>query len=174
MHEVDLAQINENIDKVEFQISRLQIRSPIQGFVKGLKVKTIGGIVEGGGVITEIIPISGNLLAEVRIKPKDIGHVKLGQYANVKITSYDFSRYGTVRGVLEHISANTFFDSENHVRYYLGKIRLEKNFLGNNSRENIIFPGMTLQSEIVTGSKSILSYLIKPIYSNLSQSFKER
>lgn len=169
----DLAQIDEVTRKLSDQIYRLDIRSPSYGYVKGLKVKTIGGVIESGKVIIEIVPLEGTLVIDTKIKPRDVGHVKIGQLVRVKVSSYDFSRYGTVNGTLEYISATTFIN-EDGTRYYLGKVSLEKNYVGKDPIRNLIIPGMTVQADIVTGNKSILAYLLKPINAAIATAFTER
>lgn len=119
------------------------------------------------------MPLEGNLIIETQIQPKDIGHVKTGQSVNVKISSYDFSRYGTIEGVLEYISATTFVNDDG-TRYYMGRVSIAKNYVGNNEKENLIVPGMTVQADIVTGAKSILAYLLKPIHTSVTTAFTER
>ena len=171
--ESDMAQLKENIEKLQEQVSRLEIRSSSYGYVKSLKVKTIGAVVQTGQVLAEIVPLEGNLIVETQINPKDVGHIQIGQRVTVKFSAYDFSRYGTVEGRLDYISATTFVNTDNS-RYYLGRVSLSKNYVGNDSKYNIILPGMTVQADIVTGSKSILAYLLKPIHTSVSTAFTER
>ena len=99
--------------------------------------------------------------------------MKTGQLVNVKVSSYDFSRYGTIEGVLEYISATTFVN-EDGTRYYMGRVSIEKNYVGRDSKQNLIVPGMTVQADIVTGGKSILAYLLKPIHTSITTAFTER
>jgi len=159
--------------KLKEQVARLEIKSPSYGFVKVLNIKTIGGVVESGQVLAEIVPLEGNLIIETQIQPKDIGHVKTGQHVNVKISSYDFSRYGAIDGVLEYISATTFVNDDG-TRYYMGRVSISQNHVGSDDRKNLIVPGMTVQADIVTGSKSILAYLLKPIHTSVTTAFTER
>lgn len=171
--EGDINQIEETIKKLEEQVNRLEIKSPSYGFVKVLNVKTLGGVIESGQILAEIVPLEGNLIIETQIQPKDIGHVKTGQSVNVKVSSYDFSRYGTIEGVLEYISATTFVNDDGS-RYYMGRVSIEKNYVGSNETNNLIVPGMTVQADIVTGAKSILAYLLKPIHTSVTTAFSER
>ncbi len=171
--EGDINQIEETIKKLEEQVNRLEIKSPSYGFVKVLNVKTLGGVIESGQILAEIVPLEGNLIIETQIQPKDIGHVKTGQSVNVKVSSYDFSRYGTIEGVLEYISATTFVNDDGS-RYYMGRVSIEKNYVGSNEKNNLIVPGMTVQADIVTGAKSILAYLLKPIHTSVTTAFSER
>ncbi len=169
----NIAQIEENIEKLEEQVKRLEIASPSYGYVKVLNVKTIGGVIESGQVLAEIVPLEGNLILEVQIQPRDIGYMKVGQPVNIKISSYDFSRYGTVDGVLEYISATTFTNDDD-TRYYTGRVSIAQNYVGSDPKKNLILPGMTAQADIVTGSKSILAYLLKPIHTSVTTAFTER
>lgn len=171
--EGDINQLEETVKKLQEQVSRLEIKSPSYGFVKVLNIKTLGGVIESGQILAEIVPLEGNLIIETQIQPKDIGHVKTGQSVNVKISSYDFSRYGTIEGVLEYISATTFVNDDG-TRYYMGRVSIAKNYVGNNEKENLIVPGMTVQADIVTGAKSILAYLLKPIHTSVTTAFTER
>lgn len=171
--ETDLEQVKEQIKKLKERVDRLEVKSPSYGYVKVLNVKTIGGVIESGKTIAEIVPLEGNLIVEIKIKPRDIGHITIGQDVNVKVSSYDFSRYGLVEGKLKYISATTFANDDG-TRYYMGRVSLEKNYVGKDSSQNLIVPGMTVQADIVTGSKSILSYLLKPINNAISVAFSER
>ena len=169
----NIVQIEENIEKLEEQVHRLNVTSPSYGYVKVLNVKTIGGVIESGQVLAEIVPLEGNLILEVQIHPKDIGYMKTGQSVNIKISSYDFSRYGTIGGVLEYISATTFTNDDD-TRYYTGRVSIAQNYVGSDPKKNLILPGMTAQADIVTGSKSILAYLLKPIHTSVTTAFTER
>jgi len=166
------AQNIEIIQKLEERISRLAIRAPTQGLVKGLAVNTIGGIVQPGQTIMEIVPLDRQLEVEVKISPKDIGHLTVGQPVQVKFSTYDFSRYGAVEGTLERISATTF-TGDGGERYYQGIVLLSKNYVGN-SPANMVLPGMTVMADIITGEKTILQYLLRPIHLSLKTAFTER
>lgn len=121
----------------------------------------------------EIVPLDKHLVVEIRILPKDIGHVQVGQAVRVKVSSYDFSRYGAVMGRLEFLSATTFLDEEGEP-YYRGRIILSKHYIGNNPESNPVLPGMTVEADIVTGKKTILAYLLKPIHLSLKTALTER
>ncbi len=169
----EIAENRELLHKLEKQIRHLEIRSPVSGVVKGLNVHTIGAVIQPGRTIMEIVPTGSDLLAEVRISPNDIGHIKTGYPVTIKVTSYDFSRYGSINGRVSGLSATTF-TGEHGSAYYKGIIALEKNYLGNNPSQNLIMPGMIVNAEIITGQKSLLSYLLKPIHVALTSAFSER
>ena len=169
------AQKAENIEIVHSlkeRIARLQIRAPITGIVKGLSVNTVGAVIQPGQTLMEIVPHDTNLEVLVKIMPKDIGHLKPGQPVQLKFSSFDFSRYGSATGQLDQISATTF-SGTNGERYYQGHVALEKNYVGNN-HNNIVIPGMTVMADIITGEKTILQYLLKPIHKAMKTAFTER
>jgi len=171
--DTDLSQINEALRKIDAQVRRLEIKSPAYGLVKDLKIKTIGAVIGSGNVIAEVVPLEGNLVIESKIQPKDVGYLQPGQHVNVKISTYDFSRYGTINGKLEYISASTFVE-EDGTKYYMGRVAIEQKHVGPDPTKNLIIPGMTVQADIVTGNKSILAYLLKPIHTSITTAFTER
>lgn len=168
----DMDQNSALIDKLKERIGRLQIKAPAHGLVQGLAVNTIGSVIQPGQTIMEIVPLDKNLEVAVKIAPQDIGHLKLGQAVQVKFSTFDFSRYGSVKGRLEHISASTF-SGDNGDRYYQGKVSLSQNHVGSNP-DNVIMPGMTVMADVITGDKTILQYMLKPIHTSLKTAFTER
>lgn len=168
----EMQQNIELINKLEERIGRLQVRSPADGVVKGLSVNTIGSVIQSGQTLMEIVPLNKNLEVSVKISPQDIGHLEIGQTVQVKFSSFDFSRYGSVQGKLDHISATTF-SGENGGRYYQGRVLLDQDFVGVNPKNKIV-PGMTVMADVVTGEKTILQYLLKPIHVSLKTAFTER
>ena len=112
------------------------------------------------------------MVVQVKIEPQHIGHIKPGQSVKVKLSSFDFARYGLVNGNLEQISATTF-NGDNGDRFYQGRVKLEKNYVGSDTK-NLVVPGMTVMAEIITGEKTILQYLLKPIHNSLKTAFSER
>jgi membrane fusion protein, adhesin transport system len=171
--EAELRQNRSLIAEYQERVDRLSVRAPIHGLVKGLTINTIGAVVAPGQVLMEIIPLDEVLVVEVRISPKDIGHLSVGQPVQVRVSSYDFGRYGSVAGVLESLSATTFV-GERGERFYQGRVRLDQNHVGNDPTANPILPGMTVMADIVTGNKTILGYLLKPIQLSLKTAFTER
>jgi len=169
----ELAQVREKLKRLEDRVTRLEVRAPVEGYVKGLKINTEGGVIQPGQPIMEVVPVDRDLIVESRITTRDIGHVQIGQRAKIKIDTYDFARYGAVRGTLTSLSATTFQD-DNGRPYYKGIIKLDRMYAGYNPKANPITPGMTVQAEVITGSKSVLSYLLKPIYTTLQSGFRER
>ncbi len=168
-----IAQNKEMLNKLNERVERQSIRAPVRGLIKGLRVNTIGGVIGGGQPIMEIVPLDHSLIVEARIPPREIGNLKIGQPARVKVSAYEFSRYGIIEGVLEFISATTFIDEQGQ-SYYKGRIRLKQDYVGNNPERNLILPGMTVEADIITGQKSILAYLLKPIHRSLDTAFTEK
>ncbi|CZH40118.1 TPA: HlyD family type I secretion periplasmic adaptor subunit [Legionella pneumophila subsp. pneumophila] len=159
------------------RLTRTTVRSPVYGIVKQIKMKTIGGVVQPGSDLLEIVPLDDTLLIEAKIRPSDIGFIHPGQKAMVKITAYDFSIYGGLDGVVEHISADTIVDEQTDKKeesYYIVKVRTEKNYLGTEKKTLPIIPGMQATVDILTGQKSVLQYLLKPIIKAKQSALRER
>lgn len=150
------------------------ISSPIDGFVSNLTIFSTQIVITAGQTVMEILPEKDPLIAEVKITPKDIGHVVTGQPVTVKFNTYDSTRYGTIQGILKEISPSTLKDSESPEPFYRGIVYLEKNYVGNDPGKNIIFHGMTLTADIKTGSKSVLQYMLKPVVTSAKQALRER
>ncbi len=159
--ESDLAQQKEMQSRWQARVERLEVRAPATGLVKGLKVNTLGEVVKSGEPLMEIVPTAEQLVVEARIFPSDIGRVRVGQPVKVKVSSFDYGRYGAVNGVLEFVSATTF-EGPQLEKYYRGRVSLDKNYVGT-EKELKVLPGMTVQAGIITGQKTIISYLLKPI-----------
>ena len=158
---------------IEDRVERTSVRSPVDGTVKQLLVNTVGGVVQPGMDIMEIVPAEEKLLIEAKIKPSDIAFLYPGLKAVVKITAYDFAIYGGLDGELVHISADTITD-ENQEEYYLVRIKTDKNYLGTDDNKKKIIVGMTAQVDIITGKKTIMQYLLKPILRAKDNALRER
>jgi len=165
--------VGEELNRLNAIAKRMTIFSPVDGVVQGLDVNSIGTVVKPGSPIVSIVPIDQELILEARIRPEDIGFLQIGQKATVKFTTYNFSRYGSVEGKLVHLSATTFEDAEKE-NFYKGKVVLSHPYVGNNPDRNLILPGMTATADILSGTKTLLDYLLKPIHTTLAQSFRER
>jgi adhesin transport system membrane fusion protein len=152
------------------KVSRSVLRSPVKGTVKRLLVNTVGGVVQPGKDLVEIVPLEDNLLLEARVQPRDIAFLGPGQKVMVKFTAYDFSIYGGLDGKLEHIGADTVVDEKGNA-FYTVRVRTNKTSLGDNLP---IIPGMVAEVDIVTGQKSVLSYLLKPVLRARARAFSER
>ncbi|ODS23646.1 hypothetical protein AB835_07970 [Candidatus Endobugula sertula] len=170
---IEILRNKEIILKLKRKVSRLEVKSPVDGVIKGLKVNTIGSVIKPGEKLMEILPSNTQLVVDGKLSPQDVGHVHIGQPVQIKLSSYDFSRYGTIEGVLDFISATTFIDDKNQA-YYQVRIVLSKQYIGKSSNEYSILPGMTVEGDIITGKKTILSYLFKPIHLSLKTALTER
>ena len=169
----ELAQVREQLTKLNDRVERLAIPAPARGIVKGLVTRTIGQVIAPGDRIMEIVPIDDDMVAEVHVEPRDVGHLRVGQEARVKVTTYDIARHGVINGTLSHISASTFQD-ESGQPFYRATIALEQNYVGTSADHNPVLPGMVVDADIRTGSKSLLRYLLKPVFRSLDIAFSER
>jgi HlyD family secretion protein/adhesin transport system membrane fusion protein len=170
---LELAELNEALSRAFERVSRLTVLAPATGVVKGLAVRSHGAVVPPGAVLMEIVPSDAGLLVEARISPRDIGFLHLGQSVVVKVQAFDYARYGTLEGTLAQISATTTPDDRGEP-WYAGRIALAAEHVGHNPAVNRLKPGMTVQADIVTGGKTLLQYLLKPVHSAMSESFRER
>ena len=168
----DIEQTNEVLQKLNDRVKRLEIRAPVRGLVTGLAVNTIDAVVQPGQTVMEIVPLDSSLVAQIRISPQHIGHVSVGDDVQLKFTTYDFSRYGAVEGKLESISATTFVGDDG-TSHYRGIVVFEETYVRDDPRAPIM-PGMTLIADIITGKRTILQYLFKPIHLSLKSAFHER
>lgn len=169
----EIAQAREALRKLRDRVERLEIIAPTRGYIKGLQFTTIGGVIAPAQVVMELVPVDDVLIAETRISTEDIGHVHLGQPVTVKVSAFDFIRYGGIQGELVSISASTFVDEDGRP-YYKGKVALDDDAVGEGAAAQKIIPGMTVQADIQTGERTLLQYLLKPVYVSLDQAFSER
>ncbi|EDZ62626.1 type I secretion membrane fusion protein, HlyD family [Sulfurimonas gotlandica GD1] len=147
----------------EDKVQRTFVRSPVTGTIKQLLINTVGGVVKPGMDIIEIVPTQDNLLVEAKIRPADIAFLYPGQRAIVKFSAYDFAIYGSLQGTLTHISAGTIVDEIDKQSYYLVRVKTDKNYLGNEDKKLNVIVGMTADVDIITGKKTVLDYILKPI-----------
>lgn len=172
--EAEIARTQEMLSRATDQVTRTTINSPIDGIIKSLKTRTIGGVLQPGEVIMEIVPTSVNLLIEAKLNPRDIGFVKKGQDALVKFLTYDYARYGGLHGKVVSVSADTHTDPQTGETYFLVKVRTDRNYLGDQSTSFPITTGMQATTEIHTGSKTVMEYMLKPVIKVTHESFRER
>ncbi len=152
------------------RVKQTEVRSPVRGTIKRIFYNTIGGVVLPGKEIVEIIPLDDSLLLEARIHPQDIAFLHPGQQANVKFTAYDFIVYGGLDAVVEHIGADTVMD-ENGNPFYVVRVRTFESSLGQGKP---IIPGMVASVDILTGKKTILAYMLKPLLRAKQYALSER
>jgi len=169
----DFVEAQENFRENQRKHELLQIRAPVDGIVHALSANSVGGVIEAGDAVLEIVPEFRDLVAEVEVSERDIGHVRVGQPVLVKFTTYDFGRYGGLEGQLVRVSA-TSFPGGGGTRYYKGTVQLMREDIDEGSALSRVLPGMTVQADIKTGSKTIMQYLLKPIYASALQAFRER
>ncbi|RDJ14318.1 HlyD family type I secretion periplasmic adaptor subunit [Rhizobium grahamii] len=170
----ELSVVDETIRGASDRVKRTDIRSPVDGIVNTLEVNTIGAYVDPGRVIAGIVPTADTLLVEAKISPRDVAFVRRGQPAVVKITAYDFSIFGGLEGIVENISADSLVEKEKGETYYLVQVKTDKSALERNGKSYPIIPGMVASVEIMTGNKTVLSYLMKPINKARSEALTER
>jgi len=158
------------------RVQRTEVRSPVKGIVKEIKLNTIGASIRPGQDLVEIVPLDDTLLIEAKIRPSDVAFLHPGQDAMVKITAYDFSVYGGLKAKVEQISADSIREEDGNraETFFRVTLRTDKNYLGDTTHELPIMPGMTAQAEILTGHKTVLDYLLKPILKAKQQALTER
>lgn len=158
---------------LEDRLKRTHVRSPVRGTVNQILVNTVGGVIQPGMDLIEIVPLEDTLLVETRIKPSDIAFLHPGQKAMVMFSAYDFTVYGGLEGEVEHISADSITD-ERGESFYLVLVRTNKNHLGTEADPMPIIPGMVATVDIMTGKNTILSYVLKPALRTQKLALKER
>lgn len=168
-----LAQADQEVKRLESQAQRLVVRAPMAGVVKGLTAISLRQVIAPGGVIAEVVPQSGPMVAMVRVSPAEIGHVRVGSKAVVKVATYDFARNGGVDGVVDYVSASSFVDDKGN-SYFKARLRLMHNYVGARQQHFVLKPGMTVVADIKTGSKTLTEYLFKPVSRALDGAFHER
>lgn len=169
----ELSKLRSTGKALEDRVRRTLVTSPVRGVVKQVLVSTIGGVIQPGSDLVEIVPLDDTLLIEARIRPQDIAFLHPGQEAMVKFTAYDFTIYGGLKAKLEHISADSITDEEGN-SFFLIHLRTEKSHLGSDEKPLLIIPGMVASVDIITGHKSVLSYLLKPIIRARAEALRER
>lgn len=182
-HNTARAELNEAYSKLEGitansealmdRLQRTEVRSPVHGTINQILVNTVGGTIQPGMNLIEIVPLEDSLLVEARIKPADIAFLRPNQLAKVKFTAYDFTVYGGLDAALEHISADSITDKQDE-DYYLVRLRTRQSFLGTKTAPLPIIPGMVVSVDILTGKKTILSYLLKPVLRAKHTALRER
>lgn len=166
-----LSTLTEGQAALADRVRLADVRSPVRGTIKSLMANTVGGVVQPGKDILDIVPTDDSLLLEVRVHPRDIGFLYPGQKAEVKFTAYDFSIYGGLEGVVETIGADTVTDEKGN-SFYVVKVRTDRAYVGDDERP--IIPGMVAEVHILTGKRTIMQYLLKPVLRAKSNALTER
>ena len=172
---IDVKALEQQMPALQDRQSRNEIRSPVRGIVKDIRIQTDGGsgVIRPGEPIMEIVPIDDQLVVEARIKPSDVAFLHPGQKATVKITAYDFSIYGGLKGELVDISADTITDEKGESFYEI-RVRTDETTIKRNGENLPIIPGMVASIDILTGEKTVMEYIMKPLVKTLNQAMNER
>lgn len=173
-HVAELAGLDESSVAMEDRVKRTIVRSPVRGIVKTLHMRTLGAVIQPGASIMEIVPLEDTLLVEAQVRPEDIAFIHPGQPATVKVTAYDFSIYGSLPATVELLSADSLVDDKKGVSYYKVLARTKSATLSYQGKELPIIPGMTASVDILTGKKTVLDYLLKPVLKTRERAMRER
>ncbi len=172
--ETRIAVNEETIRGAAARRERNELRAPVNGIVNDVQITTVGGFVSPGEQLMQIVPVGDKLLIEARIRPSDIAFIKVGDPATVKVTAYDFSIYGGLKGKVAQVSADSVYDEAEREAYYIVLVETDKSYIGKSGQQFPILPGMICDVEVITGSRSILSYLFKPIETAFGEALTER
>lgn len=170
----ELGRLQEGNQAYSDRVDRTVVKSPVRGTVKQLKVKTIGGVIQPGMDLVEIVPMDDSLLVDAKVSPSDIAFIHPDQGAMVKFTAYDFAIHGGLSARVIQISPDTIQDEQKDLSYYEIRLKTDGGVLGSESDPLPIIPGMTVQVDILTGKKTVLDYILKPILKTKQLAFRER
>ena len=175
----ELAKVAETVPGLADRMTRTQVRSPVNGIVKTVANKTLGGVVQPGTTMAEIVAVEESMLVEARIRPQDIAFVTVGQKATVKFTTYDYSIYGGLEGIIVYISPDSAQPPPGQPGaspepYYVAHVRTMEQGLAYKGRPLPVIPGMTAQVDVLTGRRTVMHYLLKPINKSRERAFTER
>lgn len=171
--ETKIAQLEESLKSMGDRVYRTELRAPVNGIVNNIAVKTIGGIIEPAHKLVEIVPVDDELKIEARVKPSDIAFLDVGQDVKVKISAYDPQTYGSLPGKLTRIGANSVTDRDENIFFEI-EVRTDRNYMGTADNPLPVTPGMVAETEVITGKKTIMDYLLKPIRRARDRALTER
>jgi adhesin transport system membrane fusion protein len=171
--ETEMAELKEDLTSLSDRVDRTEIRSPVDGVVNRVAVNTVGGVVEPAQPLAEIVPLGDEIKIVVKVSPDEIGFLRLGQNAKVKLTAYDVQKYGALDARVTRIGANSITDPDGNI-YFEVEVKTDKNYLGTEENPLPVMPGMLAQVEVITGKRTILDYLLKPILKATDRAFTER
>lgn len=171
--ETDISSLKESLTSIGDRVDRAEIRAPVDGIVNRVAIKTLGGVIEPAMQLAEIVPLDDELKILARVLPGDIAFIRPGQAAKVKITAYDPQKYGSLDGELTRLGASSVTDSEGNI-FFEVEVRTDKNYMGEADNPLPITPGMVAEVEVITGKRTILEYLMKPILRARDRAFTER
>jgi len=170
----ELSVLEETVRGSANRVARTDIRSPVDGIINSLAINTIGSFVQPGTPIANIVPTSEELLVEARISPRDIAFVREGLEAKVNITAYDFSIYGGLDAVVSTVTADSVVDQQTGETFFYVHVKTDKSYLEHRGKQFDITPGMISSVDITTGKKTILQYLLKPLFKARKEALTER
>ncbi len=168
-----MASLNVSLQGADIRLARTEIRAPMSGILKSVHAKNVGQVIKPYEIVAEIVPASDTVLVQARLRPEDIGFVAAGMPAIIKLTAYDYSIFGALTGKLEKIAADSTTDERGNT-YYEVDVRADKSFIERRGEQWPVKSGMVANVEIVTGSRSILQYLTKPIHRMATMALRER
>ncbi|MGH1455854.1 MAG: HlyD family type I secretion periplasmic adaptor subunit [Alphaproteobacteria bacterium] len=171
--ETEIAGLKENLKSMGDRVDRREIRAPVDGIVNQIMLQTIGGIVEPAMKLVEIVPMNDELKIIAKVKPNEIAFINVGYPAKVKISAYDPQRYGALNGQITRVAANSAKDAEGNILFEV-EVKTTKNHLGSAEKPLPITPGMVADVEIITGKRTILNYLMKPLHKGFERALRER
>ena len=173
----ELTSLQQKLKYSQDQLGRTTLSAPMRGVVNKIGITTIGGVVRPGEEILQIIPLDEELYVDAKVKPRDIAAVRQGQTANVKLSAYDYTIYGSLKGEVTFVSADTFLDERSRATdgdpHYIVTLKVDLSQLNDRQKQIEIRPGMQADVELETGGKTILTYLLKPLYKS-NEAFRER
>ncbi len=171
--QTEISSLSESLKSIGDRVDRREIRAPVEGTVNNIAVRTIGGVIQPGMQLVEIVPVDDELKIIAKIQPSEVAFIRPDQAAKVKITAYDAQKYGALDGKLVRIGATSAADREGNTTFEI-EVVTDKNYLGDESHPLPITPGMVAEVEVITGKRSILEYLLKPILRARDRAFTER
>lgn len=169
----ELRSMEQGLPALEDRVERTALKAPVRGIVNRVFVNSLGGVVKPGDPLVELVPADDQLVVEAMISPRDIGFVQLGQQARVKLTAYDYSIYGALPGKVIHVGADAVVNEKGEA-FYLARVETQAKVFESLDRQLPIISGMQAQIDIVTGTKTVLTYLLKPLIAVRENAFRER
>lgn len=164
--------LTENLRSIGDRVSRTELKAPVDGIVNNIAVRTIGGVIEPAQKLVEIVPVDSELKIIAKVLPSDVAFLRVGQDVKVKISAYDPQRYGALNGKLIRIGASTVNDGEGNIFFEI-EVRTDKNYLGTADHSLAVTPGMVADTEVVTGKRTIMQYLLKPFLQARDRALRE-
>lgn len=168
-----IAELDAEVEALDARHGRTALMAPVSGFIKSLPDTRNGAVIPAGGTVAEIVPTDEGVVMEVNVSPRDIGFVKKGQIAMVKIDAFDYSRFGSIEGTVTRISPTAIHSERQQEPHYRVELELSQEFVGSDDRHRLI-PGMTGEADIATGHKTVFQYIVKPVFITADTAFHER